>query len=623
MLLSHRLALLAVFSLPVLSACGSSSHGSESGTSVVTSTGGTTPPMPPVTPPKTGPGSGSSGGAPGDHNDVAATASVGAPFVVSVGASQTITVTFTSSDGATLSAFSAYGSLGAFPAGWSSPSSLTCGIVGPGSGCVMTLTYAPTAVETGTLSLTCVFVDNAGLSRTPGPCLTLSYAAAVPNNVVASVSPAGEIDASVGARQPVSVNFITDDGNAATAFSVAVGALPSGWSTTSSGLSCAVVGTGNGCQLPLQFGPTGPASGTLSLTYSYTDSAGASRTGSLNIPYATASNGSVVTSFSPNGQVTAAKAGGTQTVAVNFSTVGGKTASGLGVLTDLSKLPAGWSSKSTAFTCATVSAGNGCQLQLQYAPAALGSGALNLRYEYSDAGGNPNFGVVNIPYAATTDDNAVATVAPTGQFTAMLGAAAQPVSVTFTSDDARLATSLQITSDLTTLPPGWSAAGPSFACAAFDTGSSCDLQLTYLPTGVDNGTLTLNYSYLNNANETKTGSIAIPYQTTTNDNVNGAVLPGSVTVASGGTASATVTFTTDDGNFASGLSADLSTLPAGWTGPASLSCPSVSTGNACSVVLSYAPTAAASGTLSFGYSYTNSAATAKTGTVSFMYTATP
>ena len=292
-----------------------------------------------------------------------------------VGASQTMTVTFTSNDGSTLSTFSAYNSLGAYPAGWSSPSALTCGIVGPGSGCVLTLTYAPTKADTGTLSLTCVFVDNAGLPRTPGPCLTLDYAAAAPNNVVASVSPVGEIDAAVGAKQPVSINFTTDDGNAATALSVSLGTLPAGWSSTSSGLSCAVVSTGNGCQLPLVFGPTALVNGALTLNYAYTDSAGASRSGSVNIPYAAAANGSVAASVAPSGEVTAAQAGGSQTEAVNFSTTGGKTATGFGVLTEMSKVPAGWSSKATAFTCGTVSAGNGCQLQLQYAPATLTSGS--------------------------------------------------------------------------------------------------------------------------------------------------------------------------------------------------------------------------------------------------------
>jgi hypothetical protein len=621
MLLGHRWALLGILSIPILSACGSSSHGSESGTVAPSGLGGGSVPTAPVTPPKATPIAG--GGAPGDHNDVAATASVGGTLTVAVGASQTITATFTSNDGSTLSAFSAYGTLGTLPAGWTAPS-LTCGIVGPGSGCVLSLTYTPTKVESGTLSLDCVFVDNAGLSRTPGVCLTLDYAAAMPNNVIASVSPGGEIDASVGGKQPVSVNFTTDDGNAATALNVTLGGLPAAWSSTAPGLTCAVVSTGNGCQLPLVFAPTSGVNGTLSLNYNYIDGSGAARSGALNIPYAAASNGSVVTGVSPSGEVTAAASGGMQSVAVTFSTAGGKTAMGLGVTTDLTKLPAGWSSKTTPFTCNSVSAGNGCQLQLQYAPATLTSGTLNLRYGYTDASGNPNFGVLNIPYAATTNNNAVGSVSPTGQITAMLGAPAQAISVVFTSDDGRLATSLQITAGLATLPAGWSAAATTFSCETFTSGTGCQLGLTYAPAAVDNGTLTLSYSYVNNAGETKTGSVAIPYQTTTNDNVIGTASPVSVTAASGSTTPVTVTFTTDDGNFAGTLAADLSALPAGWTAPASsFSCASVSVGAACQVALSYAPAAAASGTLAFGFSYVNSAGAAKTGTVSIPYTATP
>ena len=621
MLLGHRWVLLGILTMPILSACGSSSRGSESGTVAPTGTNGGTMPTVPVTPPKVTPIGG--GGAPGDHNDVAATASVGGTFTVAVGSSQTITVTFTSNDGSTLSAFSAFGTLGALPAGWSAPS-LTCGIVGPGSGCVMSLTYAPTKVESGTLSLDCVFVDNAGLSRTPGLCLTLDYAAAMANDVIGSVSPAGEVDAPVGGKQPVSVNFTTDDGNAATALSVALGSLPGGWSSTSTGLSCAVVSTGNGCQLPLMFAPSSGVSGILSLNYNYIDGSGAARSGVLNIPYATAANGSIVSSVSPSGEVTAAAAGGTQSVAVTFSTAGGKTAMGLGVTTNLTKLPAGWSAKTSPFTCDTVSAGNGCQLQLQYAPATLTSGTLNLAYGYTDASGNPNFGVLNIPYAATTNNNAVGSVSPTGQMTAMLGAPAQAVSVTFTSDDGRLATSLQITAGLASLPAGWNSAATAFTCETLTSGTGCQLGLTYAPAAVDNGTLTLSYSYLNNAGEAKTGSVAIPYQTTTNDNVIGTPSVVSVTAASGSTTPVTVTFSTDDGNFAGNLAADLSALPAGWTAPVgSFTCATLSVGTACQVALSYAPTAAASGTLAFGFSYLNSAGAAKTGTVSIPYTATP
>jgi hypothetical protein len=620
MLLGHRLLLLAVLALPAFSGCGSSSNGNQSGTIVQTLTGGSMPTAP-VTPPKAGP---VGGGVSGTDNKVAATASVDA-LAVAVGTSQTVTVTFTSTDGLPISGFSVYGSLGTLPAGWSAPTSLTCAVVGPGSGCVLSLTYAPAAVETGTLTLDCVYVDNAGLPRTPGPCMTLAYAATSSNHVVASASPTGEIDENVGGKQPLSINFTTDDGNAVTALTLStnLGALPSGWSSPATGLNCAVVSTGNGCQLALNFAPTTAAAGTLTLNYSYTDGSGAARSGALNVPYAATSRETVVASVSPNGQINAATMGGQQSVTVTFTTGDGNTASGLRLISDLTKLPAGWSSTSTAFGCDSVSTGNGCQLQFKFAPVALGGGTLILRYSYDDAGGTPNFGLLTIPYAATTNDNVAGTASPTGQIVAMLGSPAQAVAVTFTTDDNRLATAL--TSNLAALPAGWSSTTGSFTCSVLGSGSTCQLMLSYAPTGVDNGTLTLNYAYLNNADAPKTGSVAIDYRTTTNDNVLAASSTTSLNAVTGSTSNpVVVTFTTDDGNVASSLSADLTALPADWSSASStFTCATVSVGTSCQVSLNYAPTVAASSTLTFGYSYVNSAGTTQTGTVSILYSATP
>jgi hypothetical protein len=620
MLLGPRWLLLGVLSLPILSGCGSSSHGSESGTAAPEGTASTTPTAP-VAPPKAGPiGAGVSG----TDNNVSATASVGS-VSVAVGASQTISVTFTSADGLPISGFSVYGDLGTLPAGWSAPSSLTCAHVGPGSGCVLTLTYAPTAIQTGTLTLECVYVDNAGLARTPGPCLTLSFASTASNNVIASVSPSGEIDAAIGGgKQSVNVTFTTDDGNAATALSVTPAALPAGWSSTAAAVSCAVVSTGSGCQLPLAFSPTATSNGTLTLNYNYVDGSGAARSGAVNIPYATTTDGTVAASVAPTGQINAAMPGGARSVAVNFTTEDGQTATALSVLTDLSKLPPGWSSAKNTFGCDSVSTGNGCQLQLRYAPTALTAGTLSLRYGYDDAGGVPNFGVVNIAYAATTNDNVAGTAAPSGQITAMLGSPSQPVSITFTTDDDRLATALQLTGGLSALPAGWSASAGAFSCGVVTGGATCQLLLAYAPTGVDNGTLNLGYTYVNNAGEAKSGTLGIPYRTTTNDNVIGTANPTSLAAVTGSSNLVAVTFTTDDGNFASALWADLSALPLGWTAPASsFSCTSVSVGSACQVLLTYAPTVAASGTLAFGFSFVNSAGTLKSASVSIPYTAAP
>jgi hypothetical protein len=621
MLLGHRLLLLGALAVPILSACGSSSGGSESGTITQAPTGGSMPTAP-VTPPKAAP---IGGGVAGTDNKVAATASVDA-LAVAVGANQTVTITFTSADGLPISGFSVYGSLGTLPTGWTAPNSLTCASVAPGSGCVLTLTYTPTAIETGTLTLDCVYVDNAGLPRTPGTCMTLAYTATSTNNVVASVSPGGEVDAAVGGKQSVTVNFTTDDGNAATALTLStnLAALPAGWSSKAPALTCAVVSTGNGCQLPLVFTPTAAASGALTLTYSYTDGSGAARSGAVNIPYATTPRETVVASVSPSGEIIAAQMGGQQSVALTFTTGDGNAASGLRLISDLTKLPAGWSSASTAFGCDSVSTGNGCQLRLAFAPAALGAGTLTLRYSYDDSAGMPNFGLLTIPYAATTNDNVVGTASPAGQVVAMLGSPAQAVTIAFTTDDSRLATALQVTGGLAALPAGWSSTAGSFACSVLGGGSTCQLVLSYAPTGVDNGTLTLNYAYVNNADESKTGSVAIEYRTTTNDNVVAAVAPISLAVATGSSNPLTVTFTTDDGNVASALSADLTVLPADWSSASSMfTCATVSVGATCQVSLNYAPTVAANSTLTFGYSYVNSAGTTKTGNVSIPYSASP
>jgi len=149
--------------------------------------------------------------------------------------------------------------------------------------------------------------------------------------------------------------------------------------------------------------------------------------------------------------------------------------------------------------------------------------------------------------------------------------------------------------------------------------------LTYAPAAAAAGTLMLGYGYKNNAGESKTGSINIPYRATTNDNVVGTASQNPLLVMSGTSTVITVTFTTDDGNLASGLSitSGLDTLPTGWSSTSTaFSCASVSVGTGCQLSLTYAPMAAGTGTLTLGFSYTNDSGIAKTGTVSVPYTAT-
>ena len=401
--------------------------------------------------------------------------------------------------------------------------------------------------------------------------------------------------------------------------------MPSGWSSTATSFSCAIVSSGNGCQLLLTYAPTAAGRGTLVLNYSYTDDSGAAETGSLNIPYATNSANNVIATASPAGEVIAIEKTGGQAVAVTFTTDDGQAATNLALLSDLKALPSGWSSSSSSLTCGSVSTGNGCQLHLTYAPTALTSGTLALSYAYTDDTGTPQIGLLNLPYSATTNNNVVATPSPTGQVNAVVGMGSQPVSVTFTTDDGRLATALQLTSSLATLPAGWTSSESSLACAAVSSGSSCQLNLMYTPTAWGTGTLALSYAYKNNDGEPKTGTLNIPYRATTNDTVVGTPTQPSIVVITGNSTTVDIAFATDDGNPASALSitSGLAALPAGWSSTSnSFSCSSVSAGTACQLSLSYAPTAAASGTLNLGFSYTNDAGFAETGTVTIIYRAT-
>ena len=621
---AHRIVSLGLVAL-LLSACqGGGESGFSSGNYTVPtddhSAGGGT----------SGPGgfSGAAGGPGGTKDTVVTTTSVPGTLSVTAGASQTVSVTFTSSDGRSIHGLEITGTT--LPADWSGTENYGCTLVGAGSSCVLNLTYSPKAAESGSLTVTYLYINNANQPITPGGTITIPYVATAPNNNVVAVSaPTGQIISSPGsAAQPVTVNFTTDDGNAATNLTLTtdLGSLPAGWSSKKSSFSCAIVSTGNGCQLVLSYLPTAAATGTLALDYSYSDDSGAARTGTLNIPYSTATNGTIVATAAPLGQVNAVQKTGNQAVTLTFTTDDGRAARNLLVLSDLTKLPAGWSASSGKFTCGSVGTGNGCQLTLDYAPAAIASGTLSLDYSYLDAGGTYNVGSINIPYAATTNDNVVGTANPSGQISTIVGSASPTVAVTFATDDGRPATALHITTDLTALPGGWTSTQSSFSCSGINGGTSCQLPLTYTPTGADSGTLALAYGYVNDAGQSKTGTVNIPYLATTDNNVAATPSPTSLAVLTGSTTPVTVTFVTDDGNPASNLTvtSGLSPLPTGWSSTAStLSCAIVSTGTGCQLSLSYAPTAADSGTLNLGYSYTNNSGLAKTGTLTLGYAATP
>lgn len=248
------------------------------------------------------------------------------------------------------------------------------------------------------------------------------------------------------------------------------------------------------------------------------------------------------------------RAGTTKTVGVTITSSDGRTITGFALSSaGGAVLPAGWSSPDSF----------GCQ--------TLTTGSMTLNFQ------------------ATTNDNVLAALAPSGQINATVNSGSQTVTATFATDDGNPAAGLAVTSAASALPPGWSA--PTFSsCATVSAGSACQLSWVYAPTAPGNGTITIDYSFNDDSGNPKTSSFNIPYAATANDNVVATVSPSSVSTTSGSPAAVTSTFTTDDGFVATNLSMDLSSLPSGWTAASNpFTCASISTGTACKLGLTYTP----------------------------------
>jgi hypothetical protein len=203
----------------------------------------------------------------------------------------------------------------------------------------------------------------------------------------------------------------------------------------------------------------------------------------------------------------------------------------------------------------------------------------------------------------------------------VLTGSSTPVSITFATDDGNPASALAVTSGLSALPAGWSSTSAAFTCTTVSAGTPCALALTYAPTTVGNGTLSIGFSYVNDAGFPGNGTVNITYRANSNDTVGGTSAPNPLVVAATTTQNVVVTFVTSDGNPASGLSvtAGLTALPGDWAGPASFGCTTVSAGTPCQLTLSYQPLVPESGSITLAYTYTNNAGLSEQGTVSIPY----
>jgi len=206
--------------------------------------------------------------------------------------------------------------------------------------------------------------------------------------------------------------------------------------------------------------------------------------------------------------------GAKQAVSITFTSRDGRAIAGFGVSGSLLTLPTGWSGPG-GFTCASVSIGKGCVLNLTYAPVAFGSGTLTVDYVFVDnafvdgAAAPKTGGSLTIAYRATTNDQIVGT--PSKNALDVVTGSKTAIKVTFDTDDGHPARGLSVPSGLGALPGGWASTFSTFTCSKVGAGTGCQLDLTYAPTVIASGTLSLNYRYSDDSGTAKTGSVSIPY----------------------------------------------------------------------------------------------------------------
>jgi sugar lactone lactonase YvrE len=138
--------------------------------------------------------SGGDGGGPkGSDNTVAASVAPTGKVSVYLNKSQSVSITFGTSDGKSASALSA--SLAALPVGWVGPSGgFECPTVGAGATCTLALQYLPTAPGTGTFVLGYSYRANNGVAK--AGAVTIDYAGLSPTLelLAGSIGGSGNLD---------------------------------------------------------------------------------------------------------------------------------------------------------------------------------------------------------------------------------------------------------------------------------------------------------------------------------------------------------------------------------------------------------------------------------------------
>jgi hypothetical protein len=334
-------------------------------------------------------------------NTVVAYSSETAELRIYAGQSQQLTLSFKTSDGGSASSLALALPSGGLPEAWRiSSNRRDCAVVDAGNTCQVALTYAPTAAEqSSVLTVPYSYRNNKG--EAGAGSIAIAYRALPVNAATATLLPGGPVRGVVGKAGNVTLSFSTNDGSPASDLHVdtALSSLPAGWTSASTTLDCANFGAGSPCQLALSYAPAAAApAAVLAIGYRYKDSSGKQQAATASIDYSALAPNTVNVSANPAG-VVRARAGGSQQVTLTFVPSDSSPASGLRLLTEAGKLPAGWTVKASALPCATVAGSGACSLTLVYAPGPdQPAGKLDLDYAYIDAVGRELTGKTSVSY---------------------------------------------------------------------------------------------------------------------------------------------------------------------------------------------------------------------------------
>jgi len=156
-------------------------------------------------------GGGGGDGPKGSDNTVAASVAPAGAASVYLKKSQSVSITFGTSDGRSASALSASSGLASLPAGWTGPAGgFECPVVGTDAACVLVLRYVPTVPASGTFALGFSYRANNGAAKQGS--VTIDYSGLSPTLelLAGSIGGAGSLDGSATEASFIAADVAVD-----------------------------------------------------------------------------------------------------------------------------------------------------------------------------------------------------------------------------------------------------------------------------------------------------------------------------------------------------------------------------------------------------------------------------